>query len=101
MNGAKTLLKDGSEALKKTATIKNVIMFTLKTTMGAVLRATIVQVALKLIVMWNNHNDAPSSNPPIVLLELNQAGSGQIRRRWFVYKAPKPSKYSSYQRPII
>ena len=44
---------------------------------GAVLGATIDQVASKLIEMRNNQNDAPPSNPPIMLPELNQTGSGK------------------------
>ena len=101
MKGAQTFLKAGSEAIKEGATVKDVIKSTLKPTVGAVLGATVDQVASKLIEMLNNQNDAPPSNPPIVLPELNKAGSGKHRRRRLVYKAPKRSKYSSNQRPII
>ena len=101
MKGAQTLLKAGSEAIKERATVTDVIKSTLKPTVGAVLGATVDQVASKLIEMRNNQNDAPPPNPPIVLPEFNQAGSGKKRRRRLVYKAPKRSKYSSNQRPII
>ena len=102
MNGIQTLLKAGSEAIKKGATIKDVIKSTLKPTVGAVLGATVDQVASKLIEMQNNQNDAPPPNPPIMFPELNQAGSGKKRSSQTVYKKkPKLSKYSSNQRPII
>ena len=99
--GAQSLLKDGSEAIKEGTTVTDVIKSTLKPTVGAVLIATVDQVASKLIKMRNNQNDAPPPNPPIVLPELNQAESGKKRRRGLVYKALKRSKYSSNQRPII
>ena len=101
MKGAQTLLKAGSDAIKESALVINVIKSRLKPTVGAVLRATVDQVAPKLIEMWNIQNDAPPSNPPIVLPELNQAGSGKNLHRRLIYKAPKRSKYSSNQRPII
>ena len=105
MKGVQTLLKAGSEAIKKGATVKDVIKSTLKPTVGAVLGATVDQVASKLIEMRNNQNDAPPPNPPIMLPEFNQGGSGKKRRRVrkvVVYKkTPKRSKYSSNQRPII
>ena len=101
MKGAQTLLKAGSEAIKEGATVNDVIKSTLIPTVGAVSGATVDQVASKLIEMRNNQNHAPPSNPPIVLPELNQMGSGNKRRRRLVYKAPKRSKYSSSQRPII
>ena len=101
MKGVQTLLKAGSEAIKEGATVKDVIKFTLKPTVGEVLGATVDQVASKLIEMRNNQNDAPLPNPPIMLPELNQAGAGKKRRRQTVYKkTPKRSKYSSNQRPI-
>ena len=97
-----TLLKAGSEAIQKGATVKDVIKSTLKPTVGVVLGATVDQVASKLIEMRNNQNDAPPPNPPIMLPELNQAGSGEKRRSQTVYKKkPKQSKYSSNQRLII
>ena len=74
MKGAQTLLKAGSEAIKEGATVKDVIKSTLKPTVGAVLGATVDQVASKLIEMRNNQNDASPSNPPIVLQKMNQAG---------------------------
>ena len=73
--------------------MNDVIKSTLNPTVGAVLKATVDQVASKLIEMRNNHNDAPPSNPPIVLQKLNQMGSNKKRRRRLVYKAPKRSKY--------
>ena len=101
MKGAQTLLKAGSEAIKEGAPVNDVIKSTLTPTEEAVLGATVDQVASKLIEMRNNQNDAFPPNPPIVLPEFNQAGSGKKRRRQLVYKAPKRSKYSSNQRPII
>ena len=102
MKGVQTLLKACSEAIKKGATVKEVIKSTLKFMVDAVLGATVDQVASKLIEMRNNQNDAPSPNPPIMLPEINQAGSGKKRRRQIVYKKPpKQSKYLSNQLPII
>ena len=101
MTGAQTLLIAGSEVIKKNAMVNDVIKFTLKPTIGAVLGATVDQVAFKLIEMRNNQNDAPLSNSFIVLPELNQAKSGNKHRRGLVYKAPKRSKYSSNQRLSI
>ena len=102
MKGIQTLLKAGSEAIKEGATVKDVIKSTLKPTVGAILGATVDQVASKLIEMRNNQNDANPPNPPIMLPELNQAGSGKKRRSQTAYKTkPKRSKYSSNQRPII
>ena len=70
--------------------------------MGAVLGATVDQVASKLIQMRDNDNAAPPPNPPIVLPKIVQARSGRKRRRAPVYKtATKRIKYSSTQRPII
>ena len=101
IKGAQTLLKAGSEAIKEGATVQDVIKSTLKPTVGAVLGATVDQVASKLIEMRNNQNDASLPNPPIVVPELIQVGSGKKRRRQSVYKTPKRTKYSSNQRPII
>ena len=93
MKGIQTILKAGSEAIKEGATVIDVIKSTLKPTVGAVLGATVDQVASKLIEMRNNQNDAPQSNPPIMLPELNQAGSSKKRRSQTVYKKkPKRSK---------
>ena len=84
------------------ATVKDVIKSTLKPTISAVLDATVDQVASKLIEMRNNRNGAFLPNPPIMLPELNQAGSGKKWRSQTVYKKkPKRSKYSSHKRPII
>ena len=97
-----TLLKADSEAIKENATVKDVIKSTLKPTVGADLCATVDQVASKLIEMRNNQNDAPPTNPSIMLPELNKAESGKKQRRRIVYKkTPKRSKYLSNQRPII
>ena len=86
LKGVQTLLKAGSEAIKKRATVKDVIKSTLKPTIGAVLGATVDQVASKLIEMRNNQNDALLPNPPIMLPELNKAGSGKKRHRRSLYK---------------
>ena len=102
MKGIQTLLKAGSEAIKEGATVKDVIKSTLKPMVGAVLGATVDQVASKIIEMRNNQNVAPTPNSPNMLPELNQAGSGKKRRSQTVYKKkPKRSKYSSNQLPII
>ena len=74
MKGVQTLLKAGSKAIKEGATIRDVIKSTLKPTVGEILGATLNQVASKIIEMRNNQNDAPSSNPPIMLFELNLDG---------------------------
>ena len=76
MKGVQTLVKAGSEAIKEGATVKDVIKSTLRTKVGAVLRATVDQVASKLIEMRDNKNDAPSPKPPIVVPEFFQAGLG-------------------------
>ena len=44
-NGVQTLLKAGCETIKENATVTNVIKCTLKTTVGAVLNATVDQIA--------------------------------------------------------
>ena len=49
IKGAQILLKSGSKAIKEGATFKDVIKSTLTPTMGAVLSATVDQVASKLI----------------------------------------------------
>ena len=102
IKSVQTSFKANSEAIKDGATVKDVIKFTLKPTVGAILNATVDLVASKLIEMRNNQNDAFPPNPPIMVPELNQAGYGKMRRRQTVYKkTPKQSKYSSNQRPII
>ena len=102
MKGVQTLLKAGSKAIHKGALLKDVIKVTLKPMVCAVLHATVNQVASQLIEMRDNQNDAALPNPPIIVPEFVQAGSGQTRSRQFVYKkTPKRSKYSSSQRPII
>ena len=102
MKGIQAPLKAGREAIKEGATVKDVIKSTIKPTVRAVLGATVDKVASKLIEMRNNQNDALPPNPPIMLPELNQAGSGKKRHSQTVYKKkPKQSKYSFNQRPII
>ena len=81
IKGAQTLLKSGSEAIKEGATINDVIKSTLTPTVGAVLGATVDQVASKLIEMRDNNNAAPPPNSPIVVPKIVQAGSGRKRRR--------------------
>ena len=65
MNSVYTILKASSEAFKKGATVKDVIMFTLKPTAGVVLGAAVNQIALKLIKMKNNLSNVSILNPPI------------------------------------
>ena len=102
MKGAQTLLKAESEAIKEGATLKDVVKSVLKPTTGAVLGATVDQVASKLLKMRDNHDSAPPPNPPIVVPEIVQAGSGRNRCHAPVYKKPqKRMKYSSNHRPII
>ena len=67
MECVQPLLIAGSVSIKEGATIKDVIKSTLKPTVGAVLGATVDQVASKLIEMRDNQNDAPPPNPPIVV----------------------------------
>ena len=86
MKGVQTFLKAGSQAIKKGATAKDIIKCTLKPTVGAVLSATVDQVASKLIEIWDDQNDAPPPNPPIVVPKFIQAGSGKKRRSRSVYK---------------
>ena len=69
MKGAQTLLKAGSEAIEEGATVKDVIKSTLKLTVGAVLGATLDQVASKLIEMRNNQKDAPLSTYRVARVE--------------------------------
>ena len=57
MKGIQTLLKAGSEAIKEGSTVKDVIKSMFKPTVGAVLGATVDQVASKLIEMRNNQNE--------------------------------------------
>ena len=60
-------------ASKTGATVRDVIISTLNPTVCAVLGATVDQRASNLIEMQNNQNDATLPNPPIMLPELNQA----------------------------
>ena len=86
IKGAQTLLKSGSKAITEGATIKDVSKSTLTPTVGSVLGATVDQVASKLIQMRHNNDAAPPPNPPIVLPEIVQAGSGRTRRHAPVYQ---------------
>ena len=70
MKGAQTLLKAGSETIKEGATVKDVVKSLLKPTAGAVLRATVDQVASKLLEMRENYASAPPPNPSIVVPEI-------------------------------
>ena len=82
--------------------VKDVIKFTLEPTVGAVLGATVDQIASKQIEMQNNQNDTLPPNPPIMLPELNYTKSNNKRRNQTVYKKKlKQSKYLSKQQPII
>ena len=81
IKGVQTLLRAGSEAIKEGATVKDVIKSTVQPTVGAVLGATVDHVASKLIDMRDKHAAAPPPNPPMVLPETVQAGSGKKRRR--------------------
>ena len=102
MKNVQTFLKSCSEAIKEGATVKDVIKSTIKPTVASVLGATVDQVASILIEMRDNQNDAPSHNPPFVVPQFVQPGSGVKRRSLSVYKkTPKRTKYSSKQRPII
>ena len=86
MKGIQTMLKAGSKAIKKGATVKDVIKCTLKPTICAVIGATVDHLTSKLIEMRDSQNDAPPPNPPIVVPEFVQAGSGKKRRSRSVYK---------------
>ena len=86
MNRIQILLKAGSKVTKEGATIKDVIKFTHKPMVGAVLGATVDEVASKLIEKRNNKNDALSPNQPIMLPEFNQTGSGKTWRSQTLYK---------------
>ena len=86
MKGVQTLFKTGGEAIKESATVKDVIKSQLKHTVGAVIGATVDQVAAKLIEMRDNRNDAPPPNPPIVLPEFVKPGLGTKRRSRSAYK---------------
>ena len=102
IKAAQTLLRAGSEAIKEGATVKDVIKSTVPPTVGAVLGATVDQVASKLIEMRDKNGTAPPPNLPIVLPDMVQAGSGRKRRPAPLYKeATKLIKYSSNQQPII
>ena len=99
---AQTLLKSWSEAIKEGITVKDVIMYALKPTVGAVQNDTVDQVASNFIQMRDNHDAAPPTNPPIVVPEIIQTRSGQKQRHAPVYtKSTKRIKYLFNQRPNI
>ena len=79
IKGAQTLLKAGSEPIKNGATVQDVVTAVLKPTVGAVLGATVDQVASKLIQLRDNHDSAPPPNPPIVVPEIVKADYGRKR----------------------
>ena len=81
IKGVQTLLRTVSEAIKEGATVKDVIKSTVQPTFGAVLGVTVDQDASKLIDMRDKHAAAPPLNPPMVLPETVQAGSGTIQHR--------------------
>ena len=64
------MLKAVSETIKEGATVKDIIKSTIQPTVGAVLGATVDQVASKLIEMRDKHDTAPPPNPPIVVYEM-------------------------------
>ena len=92
IKAAQTLLRAGSEAIKEGATVEDVIKSTVQPTVGAVLGATVDQVASKLIEMRETHDAAPQPNSPIVLPEIVLAGSGRkCRRRLYIRRLPNVS----------
>ena len=102
IKGAQTFLKCGTEAIEEDATIKDVINSALKPANGAVLGATVDQVAFIFIHIRDNHYAATLPNSPIVVSVIIQAGSGTKRRRAPVYKkATKHIMYSFNQRQIF
>ena len=85
MKGVQSLFKAGNKAIKEGAKVKDVIKSTLEPTVGAVLGATVDQVASKLIEKRDNQNDATPPNPPMGVPEFVRAGSGHKRRSRSVY----------------
>lgn len=67
---AQTLLKSSSEAIRKSATSRDVTKSAIKPTVGLVLGATVDHVASNFIQMPDNHDAAPPFNPPIVVIEI-------------------------------
>ena len=80
MKGVQSIVKATSKDIKESATVKDLIMSTLKTTVGAVFGETVDHVAFKLIKMRINQNDDPTPNSTIVVPKLVQASSGINRR---------------------
>ena len=102
LKSAQSLLRAGSEVIKEGATVNDVIKSTVQPTVGAMLGATVDQVASKLIEMRDKHDTALPPNLPIVVPEMVQAGSGRKRRLAPLYKkATKRFKYFSNKHPII
>ena len=89
MNGARTILKAGGEAIKDGATVKDVLSNTLKPAVGALLTSTATQVADRFLVDKPTAapNPAPTIGPPpgtLVAPLPPQSGSGKRR---MVYKS--------------
>ena len=102
INIAQTLLKFGSEAIKDGVTFKDVTKSMLTSRVGTVLGATVDEVAFKLIQMRDNNDAAPPPNPPIVVPESVQAGSGRKRRRAPVYqRRPNVSSIHPFSKQLI
>ena len=106
--GAKTLLKAGSDAMKEGASVKDIVQATLKPTLSAVVGATTQQIAKKIL---NDGSPPETAAPPVNPADQSgnanvgtvQAGSGRRRKRARVYKAPKMPRYSiaRNERPIL
>ena len=86
IKGVQTFLKANSKAIKENATVIHVIKYTLKPTVSEILNATVDQVTFKLIEMREKQNDATPFNPPTVVPEFIQVGSGKTRSRRTLYK---------------
>ena len=72
ITGVLILIKACREAIIEGSTVKDVIKSTLKYTVGAVLCATVDQIASKLIEMRDIQNEKFLPNPPIVVPEFVQ-----------------------------
>ena len=93
MNGAKTLLKAGGEALRDGSSVQEVLSNTIKPTIGAVLASTAQQVTDKFLV--DKPKAAPGAAPSIglppgTLVEPLPPQTGSGKRR-MVYKSRKHS----------
>ena len=93
MNGARTLLKAGGEALKDGSSVQEVLSNTLKPTIGAVLASTAQQVTDKFLVDKPKAAPGPAPSiglPPGTLVEPLPPQTGSGKRR-MVYKSSKHS----------